>query len=102
MKHKVTTRRLGEVHEDLTDWASVDALTEEDLAEAIRTDPDDRELEPGWVERAMVLRPGQPKERVTMWLDADIVRWFRDQGRGYQTRINAVLRAYLEAVQRGR
>jgi uncharacterized protein (DUF4415 family) len=52
--------------------------------------------------RAMVLRPGQPKERVAMWLDADIIRWFRDQGRGYQTRINAVLRAYLEAVQRGR
>ena len=35
-------------------------------------------------------------------LDAEVVRWFREQGRGYQTRINAVLRAYYEAVQRGR
>lgn len=99
MKQKLTTRRLGEVREDRTDWARVDTQTEEELIEAIRSDPDDEELEPGWVERAMVLRPEQPKERVTMWVDADVVNWFRAQGRGYQTRINAVLRAYYEAIQ---
>lgn len=102
MKRKTTTRRLGEIREDRTDWVRVDAQTEEELAEAIRRDPDDEELEPGWVERAMVLRPGQPKERVTMWVDADVVNWFREQGRGYQTRMNAVLRAFYEAAQKGR
>jgi BrnA antitoxin of type II toxin-antitoxin system len=35
-----------------------------------------------------------PKEIVTMRLDADLLRWFRQQ-RGYQTRINAILRAYM-------
>jgi uncharacterized protein (DUF4415 family) len=37
-----------------------------------------------------------PKEIVTMRLDADLLRWFRQQ-RGYQTRINAILRAYMQA-----
>ena len=30
-------------------------------------------------------------------LDADVLAWMKSQGRGYQTRINAVLRAYYEA-----
>jgi uncharacterized protein (DUF4415 family) len=101
MKRKLTTRRLGDIGEDRTDWSRVDAQTEDELVEAIRADPDDEELEPGWIERAVILRPAEPKERVTMWLDAEVVRWFREQGRGYQTRINAVLRAYYEAVQKG-
>ena len=29
-----------------------------------------------------------------MWIDADVLEWFRAQGRGYQTRLNAVLRAF--------
>ena len=102
MKQKLTTRRLGEIGEDRTDWALLDTQTEEELTEAIRADPDDEELEPGWIEGAVVLRTAAPKERVTMWLDGEVVRWFREQGRGYQTRINAVLRAYYEAVQKGR
>jgi uncharacterized protein (DUF4415 family) len=101
MKRKLTTRRLGDIGEDRTDWSRVDAQTEDELVEAIRADPDDEELEPGWIERVVILRPAEPKERVTMWLDAEVVRWFREQGRGYQTRINAVLRAYYEAVQKG-
>ena len=38
-----------------------------------------------------------------MYVDADVLEWFRAQGRGYQTRLNAVLRAfYEEARSRGR
>ncbi len=65
MKRKTTTRQLGEVRDDRTDWGRVDAQTEEELAEAIRADPDDEELEPGWVERATVLRPAYSKQPVT-------------------------------------
>ncbi|MCB1075519.1 MAG: BrnA antitoxin family protein, partial [Simkania sp.] len=35
--------------------------------------------------------------QVTVRLDADILEWFKEQGRGYQTRMNAVLRSYVEA-----
>ncbi|MSQ72683.1 MAG: hypothetical protein EXR27_15550 [Betaproteobacteria bacterium] len=38
-----------------------------------------------------------PKAQLTLRLDADVLNWFRAQGRGYQTRINALLRAYRDA-----
>jgi uncharacterized protein (DUF4415 family) len=41
------------------------------------------------------------KRPVTIRLDADVVDWFKQYGSGYQTRINRVLRAYMEA-KRGR
>ena len=37
------------------------------------------------------------KVQLTMRIDSDVVVWFREQGQGYQTRINALLRAYMEA-----
>lgn len=37
------------------------------------------------------------KERLTVRFDADIVQWFKEQGKGYQTRMNTVLRSYYEA-----
>ncbi|MFM0169075.1 BrnA antitoxin family protein [Paraburkholderia sediminicola] len=43
-----------------------------------------------------------PKQAVTMRLDADVLSWFKEQGQGYQTRINKLLRAYMLAHQRRR
>jgi uncharacterized protein (DUF4415 family) len=40
------------------------------------------------------------KAHTTLRLDADLLEWFRAQGRGYQTRINAVLRSYYEQHSR--
>jgi uncharacterized protein (DUF4415 family) len=37
----------------------------------------------------------EPKKHLNVRLDADVWRWFKAQGRGYQTRMNAVLRAYM-------
>ena len=47
-----------------------------------------------------VLRMPAPKVSITLRVDQDILEWFKGQGRGYQTRINALLRAYMEAQQR--
>ena len=47
--------------------------------------------------RQAVLRLPQPKATVTIRLDRQVLQWFKGQGRGYQTRINALLRAYMEA-----
>ena len=43
------------------------------------------------------LRPPKSKSAISIRLDADILEWFKSQGKGYQSRINAVLRAYYEA-----
>lgn len=52
-------------------------------------------LEEGFFKKAVVW-PG-PKKQVTLRLDPDVLEFFRKQGRGYQSRINAVLRKYVEA-----
>lgn len=79
-----------------TDWQRVARTTEAELAAAIASDPDDPGNDPAFWDHARPVWPA-PKERVTMRLDADMLAWFRRQGRGYQTRINAVLRGYYEA-----
>ena len=43
------------------------------------------------------LRPVSPKESVSLRDDADVLAWFKAQGSGYQTWMNAVLRAFKEA-----
>lgn len=80
-----------------TDWARVDALTDEDIDHAIAEDPD---AAPVWTDEdwknAKVVWP-QGKAPVTLRLDRDIIAWFKHQGPGYQSRINAVLRSFVEA-----
>jgi uncharacterized protein (DUF4415 family) len=100
MNDKITKTSLGKGGKGQTDWKHVDALRDEDIAQAIAEDPDTFEPEPEWLQQAMILRPGQPKMRVTAYFDQEVVEWFRAQGRGYQTRMNAVLRAYMEGVRK--
>jgi uncharacterized protein (DUF4415 family) len=42
------------------------------------------------------LKPVPPKAAISLRVDADVLEWFKAQGPGYQTRINAILRAYKE------
>jgi uncharacterized protein (DUF4415 family) len=43
------------------------------------------------------LEPIPPKASISLRVDADVLEWFKAQGAGYQTRMNAVLRAFKEA-----
>lgn len=89
--------RLGEGRErSKTDWKRVDGLSDRDIARAIEGDPDTFDPGAEWLRKASVPRPTLPKERLTVRFDADMVSWFKRQGRGYQTRMNAILRAYFE------
>lgn len=75
----------------LTDWEWVDALTDEEIDTS-----DIPPLDESFFANA-TLRLPKAKQTVTVRLDADVLEWFRSQGKGYQTRINAVLRLYMEA-----
>lgn len=58
------------------------------------------EIPPEMFARAVVrkgMKPVERKKQLTLRLDADVLEWFRAQGRGYQTKINALLRAYMDA-----
>jgi len=82
---------------DLTDWERLRQLTDEDIARAVAEDPDAAPLlDEEWFKRAKLVLP-DPKLPITIRLDHDVVTWFRQGGPRYQSRINAVLRAYMEA-----
>lgn len=80
-----------------TDWARLDAMSEEELEAAIASDPDWADLPEDWVEHAVPHFPKGLKKQVTLRLDPDVLAWFKAQGPGYQTRINAALRAFVQA-----
>jgi len=83
-----------------TDWARVDATTQSEIEAQIAEDPDD------WLTTAdAVLMSGVPapptKERVNIRLDRDVLDFFRASGRGYQTRINEVLKIFVKRRRAG-
>ena len=78
-----------------TDWKRLRSMTDEEVHAAVVDDPDVRPTDESFWKDAHVVMP-KPKEVVTMRLDADLLAWFRRE-RGYQTKINAILRAYMNA-----
>lgn len=81
----------------LTDWERLDAMQDEDIDLT-----DAPEITPEMFAKAVVrrgLKPTPKKQQITIRVDNDVLEWFRGQGRGYQTKINALLRAYMEAHQ---
>ncbi len=88
---------LLEAGEDQTDWEAVRNKTEEQLEADIESDPDEGLDDPVGPWFMGIPPPAPPKEYIHIGLDKDIVAWFRESGRGYQTRINAVLRVYFMA-----
>jgi uncharacterized protein (DUF4415 family) len=85
-----------------TDWARVDAMTEAELEAAIASDPDWSDLPRDWYKHAKPQYPEALRKEVRLRLDPDLLAWFKRQGRGYQARINAALRAFVEAHERAK
>ncbi|MFN8626058.1 MAG: BrnA antitoxin family protein [Candidatus Binatia bacterium] len=80
MKRRATSRRFG----------SGEAI---DLSDIPEVSPD--AFAKGLVRKG--LKSIGRKAQVTLRIDADVIEWFRGRGRGYQTRINSILKAYKEA-----
>lgn len=80
--------------ESKTDWARVDAKTDEDIERDMRDDPDWQDfLDIDWSKAVMVIP--KKKKAVSIRLDEDVLDYFQSSGKGYQTRINAVLRHFI-------
>lgn len=78
-----------------TDWQRIDSMSDAEIDTS-----DIPPLDAEFFSNAEVRLP-RPKELITLRLDHDILAWFRGFGKGYQTRINAVLRTYMEAHRKG-
>lgn len=81
--------------ESKTDWARIDAMSDEDIDLS-----DSPEItEEMWAKAVWKkgLKPAPRKSQLTLRIDTDVIEFFKSQGRGYQTKINQLLRAYMEA-----
>jgi uncharacterized protein (DUF4415 family) len=78
-----------------TDYARVHAMSDDDIAKAAAVDLDAAPLDIDWTKARLVIPPG--KDVITLRLDRDVLDWLRAQGKGYQTLINQVLRAWYDA-----
>jgi len=87
---------------DKSDWGRVGALTDADIEHAIADDADAPPiLDDSFWRNAQLLDPRHEKSTITMRVDDDVLDFFKRSGSGYQSRINAVLRAYVYARRKG-
>jgi uncharacterized protein (DUF4415 family) len=81
-----------------SDWKRVRSLTDRQIRRSIEGDPNVRPTDAAFWKKARVVTPAA-KQTITIRLDADLLTWLRKR-KAYQTRINAVLRAYMDANRR--
>jgi uncharacterized protein (DUF4415 family) len=84
-----------------TDWAKVAKLTDAEIEAAMAKDPawagfDDAD----WSEAVLVIPP--KKKAISIRVDEDVLDFFKREGAGYQRRINAVLRSYMQQKRKQR
>ena len=97
----VTELRQGKAGKSRTDLARLRRMSEAELDSAIARDPDWNQVPKDWHLRAEAAMPIR-KQLVSVRFDTDVLDWFRAAGAGYQTRMNAVLRAFMESERRRR
>lgn len=84
-----------------TDWERVKAMSDEEVTAQALDDPEAPPLDDAFFERAKLLQPpALGKKHTGLRIDADVLAWFKAQGKGWQTCMNAALRAYVEAQKR--
>jgi uncharacterized protein (DUF4415 family) len=108
-KHKRGPHTLEQVRamKSKTDWERVEAMTDEEIERNAASDPDNPVMtDRDWaacprVSLEELLRRRPRKRSVTIRLDDEVVEWFKEKSpQGYQTAINAVLKAYKESRDR--
>ena len=95
MGHSEADLRNKAAKEGRSDLARIDALVPDEIERAAAEQLEEDGLHPGWVTAVKVI-PARNKRALSLRLDADVFDWFRDAGPGYQSRINDVLRAYVQ------
>ncbi|ETW93764.1 MAG: hypothetical protein ETSY2_50850 [Candidatus Entotheonella gemina] len=79
-----------------TDWDAVRKMTDEEIEASCEQDPVWQEMGgDDWMDQAELVTPR--KQGIYAKFDEDVIAYYKSLGRGYQARMNAVLRAYMEA-----
>ena len=96
---RISTDELHKLGPGKTDWRYLRTLTDEEIESAMRSDPDWAGLNDFDWSDAVVVTP-KKKKAVSIRLDEDVIDFFKAQGEGYQTRINAVLRHFMHKTKK--
>jgi len=94
-------KRVSTSHKSASDLKRLAALKDSEIV----VDDDASAWTPEMFARAVVKRgldTPPTKTLLSLRVDSDVVGWFRAQGRGYQSRMNALLRAYMDAHRQSR
>ncbi len=83
-----------------TDWATVDALADAEIAKAVKSDPDAVPLDFDWSDAVLIAPP--KKKAISIRLDDDVLDFFKRGGAGYQRRMNSVLRHFMVEQRKNR
>lgn len=94
----ITIVSRDEPRKGKTDWAVVDALTDDEIAEAVASDPDAVPIDVDWSDAVLIVPP--KKTAISIRVDDDVLDYFKRHGEGYQRRINAVLRSYMDQTSK--
>ena len=92
---RVTRNELDRLKDETND-ARLDAMTDDDIARAVASDPSMAPIGSIDWDKASLVIPPTAKDVITLRLDHDLLEWLRSTGKGYQTRINQVLRAWRD------
>lgn len=90
---------LGAPLRGRADLARLREMTEEEIAKT--SPPELADIPSDFWDTAEVVSP-QVKEAISLRVDRDVLEWFREGGPRYQSRMNAVLRSYMTAMERRR
>ncbi len=95
---KYTASQLKEIKSE-TDWQRVDAMSDETIVEAVEIDPDAKLFDADDFKKMRYRGPQKAplKDRVTIRLTPEVVAFFKNQGKGWQTKINEILQHYVES-----
>lgn len=74
-------------------------MSDEEVERRAAADPDAGIIPPGFWDNATPYLP-ENKQQITLRLDPDVIRWFKRTGKGYQSRMSAVLRSYVQAKRK--
>ncbi len=100
-EQRITRRTLADKRRGRTDWDRLRGMSEAEIEANAAADADN----PPWTDAelaaaALVLPAEDAKVPVSIRLDAEVLDYFKSAGRGYQSRINAVLLGYVRSQQR--
>jgi uncharacterized protein (DUF4415 family) len=95
IKNYTATELKAKRGESRTDLSKVDAIPDEALERLVAEDEDERGMQADWTQAKLVLP--QAKQSIHLRLDQEIIAFFKSAGKGHISRMQAVLKAYVDA-----